>query len=249
MSWFEHALVVVLSIAVASAGARQGAQMDSAHPTIGEVEKILTLPECEETRRGAFAGAVVRALEIVGEFAARYGWGEKRVEPFFRAVEIYETRDELWTRILDLHGLEDVPVPTDALTAALEEGILLAVVPEEAERARPEYFNTLDDWTRALAHEILHRLHIRILDGEEERMGDPWFFEGFAIFGSGQRLGAELEPETFAEAMDLTRMEGRGSYAGFAAAFRFFAQRVPLPELVAHAGDKDFEDWLRKRVG
>jgi hypothetical protein len=216
--------------------------------TSSEITRILVLPSGHEHRRVETVEAVLLALQIVREFAAVHGWSRHVRQPFFNAVEIYADQSALWRRILELNGVEDAPMPTDALTAALEGEKLLAVFREEAERARPEYFRTPEDWARALAHEIVHRLHARILNGNEDAMGPEWFFEGFAVYGSGQPLGDAYEIASADEGLMLAAQRGRGAYARYAAAVRFFAERVPLPELVANAGTKDFDAWLRSRV-
>ena len=192
---------------------------------------------------------MVTALGYVREFAEHHGWTAHLQDPFFRGVELFQTQGALWQRILELNGISDIPMPTDGLTAALENQVLVAVVPEEAQRVRPEYFASNEDWIRVLAHEIVHRLHVRILGGNEEAMGPVWFFEGFAVMGSGQVFGDELEVESVDRALELAHSEGRGAYARYAAALRFFALQVPLAELVAHAGDADFEAWLIAAVG
>jgi hypothetical protein len=213
-----------------------------------DVEKILVLPPGYQGRRAEIAEAVVTATEIVQAFAKRYGWSDHAQEPFFRGVEIFATREALWQRMLDLNNIDDLPMPTDAVTAALEEGILLAVVREEAERARPEYFAEPQDWVKTLAHEIVHRLHVRILGGNEEAMGPEWFYEGFAVFGSGQPLGKDEKITDVEDALKAAHRSGRGAYASYAAALRFLAERIPLPELVARAHEPDFADWLRLAV-
>lgn len=217
--------------------------------TAADVDTILVVPEGMEDRRTEFCTAVVAALQIVSDFAARYGWLPQAEEAFFDSVEIYRSQQEVWERIQFLNGVRDLPIPTDSLTAALEQRVLLAVPREEAERARPEYFRSDADWSRALAHEMIHRLHVRILGGDEERMGPDWFFEGFAVFGSGQPLGAEIEVNGLAEVLRLAHSSGRGSYARYAAALRFLAARIPLPRLVEHAATPDFENWLRLELG
>jgi len=213
--------------------------------TPSKVDALLTLPQRYEDRRVEVAEGVVAALDIVRVFAKQYGWSHLMREPFFYGVEVHATQDLLWQRILELHELPDQPVPTDALTAALEQDILLAVVPEEAERARPEYFRDRRDWVRALAHEIVHRLHVRVLGGDEDAMGPEWFFEGFAVLGSGQTLGNDLQVRNVEQALNLARSSGRGAYARYAATVRFFAEQIALPELVAQARRPDFDAWLR----
>lgn len=213
--------------------------------TPAEVDAILTIPPEYQARRAEVSNAVVTALAIVRDFATRHQWSHCVEEPFFHRVEIYRTQDGLWRRMLALNRADDLPIPTDALTAGLEKDVLVALISEEAERARPEYFSTHDDWTRALAHEIVHQLHVRILNGDETRMGPQWFYEGFATLGSGQMLGQSLEVRDLNEALRLTEATGRGSYASYAAALRYFAARIPLPQLVEHAGLPDFQAWLR----
>jgi hypothetical protein len=53
-------------------------------------------------------------------------------------------------------------------------------------------------------------------------LGPVWFYEGFAVVA--------------------------GAYAHDAAALRFLAGRIPLPELVARAGDAGFEPWVADRL-
>jgi hypothetical protein len=218
-------------------------------PTLGAFEANLILPAGHESRRADVVRAVADAVDIVHRFAVQHGWSSHVTAPFFRGVELYLTQEELWQRILELNDVQDVPVPTDALTAALEKDILLAVVREEAERARPEYFQTEDDWVRALAHEMIHRLHVRILGGNENAMGPQWFYEGFAVLGSGQALGIDQRVDDVDNALSMAAFTGRGAYARYAAAIRFFAERIPLQRLVANAERAAFQDWLRGEVG
>jgi hypothetical protein len=209
------------------------------------IDDIISIPSMYENRRTEVAEAVAAALDIVCRFAAEHRWSSYAEDPFFHRVEIFETQDALWRRMLQLNQLEDAPRPTDALTAALENGVLLSVVREEAERARPEYFRAHEDWVRAFAHEIIHRLHVRVLDGNEDAMGPQWFFEALAVLGSGQPLGEAIRVDNAEQALELTRTGGRGSYARYAAALRFFVKRIPLQRLIDNAAAPDFEEWLR----
>ena len=120
----------------------------------------------------------------------------------------------------------------------------MAVSPEEYARVAPDYAHQDDAWTRLLAHEIGHRLHVAVLDGNEDAMGPQWFYEGFAVVAAGQQLGPPLEYATPAEALRGVHEDAPRSYRRFGAAVRFFAGRHPLPTLVARAGSVDFESWL-----
>lgn len=192
---------------------------------------------------------VVRALGVVREAASAHGWVAHIQEPFWDRVEVYDTQAALWSRILQLHGMPaDTELPTDGLTAALEKRVLMAVDEQEYARIRPIYAAGREAWRRLLAHEIAHRLHVRVLDGDEDAMGPTWFFEGFATFIADQELG-EVPPITSLEdALAAGQAKGDGAYAKYQSAVAWLAERVPLPELVAHAGDVDFEGWLKQRL-
>jgi hypothetical protein len=204
------------------------------------------MPTGSEYRREEIAQAVCDAVAIVETFAAENAWTSLTKEPFFSRIEISPSKDALWQRLLELNQLPlDTPPPSDAVTAALDKGSLMAVFFEEAQRARPEYFKTHLDWVQTLAHEMVHQLHVRILNGNEDAMGPQWFYEGFAIIGSGQPLGRDIAVANIEKAFELTTATGRGSYACYAAALHFFMEHIPLQRLVEHAADPDFEALLR----
>ena len=186
------------------------------------------------------------AHETIAAFAADHGWASD-VRPFFQRVEVFADQGALWARLRPVFGLPDeAPLPTPGLAGALEQGVLHAVTPEVYARVQPRYGASPGAYVRLLAHEMAHRLHIAVLDGDEERMGPAWFYEGFAVVASGDLVGLEV-----ATADDLwrhVRAEGAGAYAHYAAALRFLAARTPLPELVARAGDAGFERWVADRL-
>ncbi len=191
----------------------------------------------------------VRALGMVRDAGTANGWTAHISEPFWDRFEVYETQAQLWDRIIALHGLpSDSPLPTSGLVAGLEKRVLLAVAPAEFARLQPGYAAGDQAWTRLLAHEIAHRLHVRVLEGDEDAMGPIWFFEGFATVISGQRLGVAVPITSLDDALEAAKFKGDGAYARYQAAVSWLAERIPLPELVAHAGAAGFESWLAQRL-
>jgi hypothetical protein len=192
------------------------------------------------------ARAVVRARDYVHAFAVEHGWEAHAAVRTFDAVEIFRDHAEIFPRILAINDLPpETPSPTATIAAALEGRILLAVVPSEYQRQQPVYAAQQDAWARLLAHEMVHRLHPIILGGNEEAMGQPWFFEGFACLGAGQDFDADLTFASSAEALAAARdVRSPLAYRRFLAAVRYFAGQVPLAMLVARAGSDDFEAWL-----
>jgi hypothetical protein len=210
------------------------------------VAERLALPAQEEPLRGWYADQVVAAHETIAAFAADHGWAS-RVRPFFRRVQVIAEQGALWARLRGAFGLpDDAPLPTAGLAGALEQGVLYAVTPEVYARVQPRYGTAPGAYARLLAHEMAHRLHIAVLDGDEERMGPAWFYEGFAVVASGDLVG--LEAATADDLWWHVRAEGAGAYAHYAAALRFLAARTPLPELMARAGEAGFEAWVAERL-
>ncbi len=210
------------------------------------VAERLALPAGEEPRRGWYAEQVVAAHETIAAFAAGHGW-VGRVRPFFHRVEVFADQGPLWARLRPVFGLpDDAPLPTPSLAGALEQGVLMVVTPEVYAGTRPRYGAAPGAYARLLAHEMAHRLHIAVLDGDEERMGPAWFFEGFAVVASGDLVG--LEVATADDFWCHVRADGEGAYAHYAAALRLVSAHVPLPELVVRAGDAGFEEWLAERL-
>lgn len=198
-----------------------------------------------EQRRREFAEAAVRAFAIVTRFASRLGWDHLVDRPLYTRFEVVPDQAELVSRVQQHAGEpEPVPLPTGGLAAALVDGYLIVVTPEEYMRVRPEYASQPDAWARLLAHELIHVLHERAVGSDDEAMGPKWFFEGLAVLGSEQDLGQRPRFSSAAEALATVKDDSRGSYARYENAVGYFAERVPLKELVSRARNGDFEDWL-----
>ena len=211
------------------------------------VARRLICPNKLYPRRIELASKVVEAYSIVCRFADSNGWQAYMQEPLFTSIEIFETQEKLWERIRQSkESLEDYP-PTDGLSAAICSCHLVAVTPEKYERIRPEYAHIDKAWTRLLAHEIVHQLHIRLV-GTEDKMGPKWFFEGFAMHAAGQRFG-DHAITSIKEAIEAMHAESRGSYAKYVAAFEFFLERIELSLMLQRAAEQDFESWLIALTG
>ena len=196
--------------------------------------------------KGEYADAVVRAHRIVQEFAREHGWTRQTSVRTFDSAEIFADQAALWRRILELNKLPlNQPLPTKGLAAGIEGRVLVALDPRGYARVAPEYAREPNSWVRLLAHEMVHRLHVVILNGNEDAMGPQWFFEGFAVLGAGQTIDEGLTYRSDREAFDGVRdAKSPLLYRRFVAAVRYFSGRVPLAELVEKAGSKDFEGWL-----
>lgn len=211
-----------------------------------DIYPLLYLAESLEERREDFARTVVNANERIFRFAELHNWQHKCQPLTFKKVEIFSSQNELWGRLLQLFDMSsDTPLQISGLAAALEKEILMAISPEEYLKLRPEYACEEKAWEKLLAHEIAHRLHVRILENNEEAMGPTWFFEGFAIHAAGQKISNHFfdSPQKAIEAV-RERNSSRGLYATYSSAFNYFLKYKSLKEMVSRAGKKDFENWL-----
>lgn len=212
--------------------------------TIAMVLANLTTSPSLAPRRAELAAAVVRAETVMRGFAARNGWRREGAVRAFDSVEIFDDQRALFRRILELdHMPLDTPMPVSGLAAAIEGRVLVALSPEAYARVAASYAAVPEAWPRLLAHEMVHRLHVEVLQGDEEAMGPQWFYEGFACYGAGQRIDEGIAYASAAEALSAVR--GKAPYSKYLAAVRYFARRTSVPRLVARAGRSDFEAWLR----
>jgi len=208
----------------------------------GVFEIPLKLPSQLETQREFYVAQIKSAQRRIVAFAREYGWQNLVAEPFAIETEIFAQQSDFFEA---LKNLPDFPpgasLPSTAV-AALEDQRLMAVSCEEYKRICP-----LDDapgaFEKLLAHEIAHRLHVRILSGNEEAMGPIWFFEGFATFAAGQYGNLELTGE---EILQVIGESERGSYIKYNAALRFFLKWFSLKDMVDNIVRTDFISALEK---
>ncbi len=76
-------------------------------------------------------------------------------------------------------------------------------------------------------------------------MGPVWFYEGFAVYGSDQ-LREAAPKMSEAEIWNVVNAKERGSYLKYRTVFDYFLKKHSLHDLLKHAGDSDFTDWLKK---
>lgn len=245
------AFSTLLAIAVAAIGCARA----EVRPDVTEAAGIrdeassgppFRLPQSTAHDEAWYRARVEAAEEITRAFATEHGW-QDRMHTFWHAgVEIFDDQNALWKRVLELHGLSaDMPLPTKGLAAGLEKNVLLVVTPEAFAQIVPDYAAEARAYERLIAHEMVHRLHVSILNGDEEAMGPTWFYEGFAVVGSGAMLG--VETATVENLAAFKAATGKGAYARFAAALRYYIRCAPLPELVLNARRDDLDPWLEER--
>ena len=204
----------------------------------------LALPSSLEPRREQFEQTLLGAQRRIVRFAERHGWKDLAMERFFDRAEIFNVKANFDKALVGVAGLPASTVFPETYSAALECRVLMAVSPELYAKSYSEGIEE-DSYEKLLAHEIAHRLHIRILRDDEEAMGPTWFFEGFAIYAAEQ-FKESTSRLTATEIHGILSSLERGSYRKYGDVFRFFVKKVTIKEMIERAAKEGFLEWLQQ---
>lgn len=210
----------------------------------GDVRPIdLVLPISLEPRRAELVSYVHAAVARIDTFARAHGWERHCAGPFFDSVRIFDDKAAFDAFLIAATQSDPATKLPAEFCAALENRVLAAVSPEMYDAVYPDGHEERS-YEKLLAHEIAHRLHIRILGGDEEAMGPVWFYEGFAIYAADQMNDPEFVL-TDDELWRIVDSPNRGSYRKYGAAIRQFLKGTTIGEMVGRAAEDGFAEWLR----
>ncbi|QVK16953.1 hypothetical protein KHQ81_08580 [Mycoplasmatota bacterium] len=188
---------------------------------------------------------IISAQERIVEFAKRYNFLPLIEPSFMERVEIYDSQEAFKERLISFLNLNrNIELPK-TISAVLENKVLISISSKEYQNIYPIEGEDRLGFERLLTHELAHRFHVRILDGNEEAMGPNWFFEGFAIFASKQFLNFTCSEATI---WDIIKNEKQVAYKYYAAIFSYLTKEINLNDLIHHAKDDNFYEWLRERI-
>jgi hypothetical protein len=202
----------------------------------------LRLPVPLERRRHELERILLDAQRRLSAFAAAHGWGGLVSESFADRAAMFDSKEAFDRAAIEVCELDPSTRLLPTACAALERRVLMAVSPELYAEIYPEGVED-GSFDKLLAHEMAHRLHIRILGGDEDAMGPVWFFEGFAIHAAGQ-FQDSAPGLSRDEIWAIVRSDRRGSYKRYATVLRYFLTYASIAELVARAGRQGLLDWL-----
>ncbi|MCK5598669.1 hypothetical protein KAI78_03510 [bacterium] len=204
----------------------------------GVFEIPLMLSPKLEHKRELLSSWIINAQKELKAFACIFGWEGLMDKPFAKSAEIYDKKSDYDFRLKELCNVEQsVQLPKE-YSAALEEEIFISVSPELYRKNYPDGIED-DSFQKLITHEMAHRLHVRILKGDEDAMGPIWFFEGFALFAAGQFISDPIDMKSNDMISIITSKE-RGSYRLYAKLFRNLLKTMSLTELVSQAGRPEF---------
>jgi hypothetical protein len=210
----------------------------------GIFDMPLQLDAALEPQRGQLRGLLLSAQKRLRDFAQTHGWGGHVRAPFADSAHIHATKAAFDLDLLTLCGLDPAMELPSTYCAALEQGVLLSVSPDLYRALYPEG-DEADAFEKLLTHEMAHRLHIRILGGDEEAMGPVWFYEGFALHAADQLRQAAPRLDE-GEIWAIVRAEERVDYRQYVSVFDHFLKKATIQQLVSMAGRPDFIEWLEK---
>ncbi|MCD4819419.1 MAG: hypothetical protein K8S23_12075 [Candidatus Cloacimonetes bacterium] len=206
----------------------------------------LILSKSLESQRNTFEQIILDAQKRLRTFAIQNGWSSFVKESFADRAEIYDNKNKFDIRFLKLHN-EDLSIKLPkTVSAALEKRVFISVSPELYAQNYPEGIEE-KFFEKLITHEMAHRLHIRILNNNENAMGPIWFFEGFALYAAGQFENDNLKMNHI-EILKIITSSERGSYKKYAAIFRYFLRKVTLKELIIHSKNENFVEWLENII-
>ncbi|NCB37969.1 MAG: hypothetical protein EOM80_04295 [Erysipelotrichia bacterium] len=210
-----------------------------------EVNIPIILQAGLSSRRKDFVDYLLMAKSRLESFAHNYGWQHLTEKAFVDTWEIYDDKKAFDRRICEMAGMPiDTELPV-TYSAVLEQRILISVTPELYRQNYPQG-DEAEAFSKLLCHEMAHRLHIRILDGNEEAMGPVWFYEGFALFSAGQ-FEHSFQPLTKDKLLAMFSEHERGNYQHYAYAFRQLAiMAESFQEFIFWPSQPDFELSLNR---
>ena len=151
----------------------------------------------------------------------------------------------LFSKIAELDNafmLKSVP-QSSGLSAAIIDKRLVVLSSSYFIKLRPEYTKVDHSWSRLIAHELGHIIHIELLNGNESKMGPQWFYEGFALHVGGN-ICTRIRYNSAQEALEPAYIKNRKSYLYYYNVFEYFLEKIELVKLFENASIENFEEWL-----
>lgn len=202
----------------------------------------VVLPKTLTDRRKEFESYILNAIRNIKNFAHNYNWDTYAEKPFIDNAMIFDNKKDFDREFLMKAGVDTSIILPKTYVGTIEKRTLFLVTPEMYTEAFPEGIEK-NSYEKLITHEFAHRFHIRVLKGEESRMGPIWFFEGFAVFAADQfsETKVNLSKKKIFEIMINPQ---RGNYIYYGKMFRLFEREVPLQQLVDSAQNENFNEWL-----
>lgn len=243
--WILCSLCILISLYLNSS--QNAFSSETSNKTVNEISpKIfmpeLILPQSLEKRRGEFEEILLNAQKRLLIVAKKYEWSHILSKPLMTKAQIFDSKESYDE---ELHKLfpeaKEMKIPS-TFTAGFKDKYFFAVSPEIYQEKVPQYVEP-KFYEKLITHELAHKLHTQLVNGDEDKMGPIWFWEGFATLVSGQ-FENDNTIISKAKMLKILSEPKRGSYKEYNQVIKHFVKLVPLPELVRRASKKEFKKWL-----
>ncbi|WP_442598801.1 hypothetical protein [Neobacillus sp. D3-1R] len=213
--------------------------------TIGEFELPLLLPDSLEKNRGTYQAMIKKAMENINLFAKSRNWNFYTNTFLINQVEIFSTKEDFDKAVCMAFGLEENVIIPKTASAIVANDHLLMVSPEVYLDIYPQGYES-DFYEKLIIHELAHQLHIRILHGEEEKMGPKWFFEGFAIH-TAKQFQDRPQQLNKDEIWGIIETDKDSGYQIYKEVIEYVLEKINLQDLVEKAGEANFKEFIRSK--
>jgi hypothetical protein len=202
----------------------------------------LELPGPLEGTREELMKQILAADGRIKTFAMEHNWQAFVNPPLVKSLRVLSSKasfDEAVLSAFNLDNSTNIPKTAVAVVAGEE---LLMIPPEIYMELYPQGHEK-DYYLKLIVHELAHVLHIRILNGDEEKMGPKWFYEGFALYAANQFAGSKSEL-SMDEIREVILSDKDECYKTYKEVIEKVLEKTELAKLVERAGEADFSDWI-----
>ncbi len=190
---------------------------------------------------------IEKCVQHIKDYAIANGWPDQGQHSIINHVEVYANRARLEQGLLNTFNLPPDTKFPPGLTAANNSKDMLLIMTEEQSKIHSPAFVEPGFYDKMITHELAHLLHVAVLNGDENKMGPIWFFEGFAVVVSKQMESYRWTPSR-QELMEIMEDPNRGDYLKYATLVRMLLQKNSMKTLVEKASDPEFNDWCLNQL-
>lgn len=207
----------------------------------------LILSPSLEIYRGNYEEIIANAIEKIITFASNYNWDFYTINRLIKQIEIFSTKEKFDESVIKAFKLDSNTIVPKTASAIVANDILLIVSPEVYIDI---YSQGLEEnfYQKLITHELAHQLHIRILKGDEEKMGPKWFYEGFAIHAANQFQGTKKKLNNKA-IWEIIHTDKDSIYQFYKEVIEYLLEKTKLEDLVKNAGNANFIESVHTLMG
>ncbi|MCD4826836.1 MAG: hypothetical protein K8Q99_03555 [Acholeplasmataceae bacterium] len=159
---------------------------------------------------------------------------------------IYDTYDLFLKHVIPLLDLPKDVIAQASISGTIINRVLYIVSPRLYTDIYPIEGQTETGYEKLITHELAHQLHIDILNGDEDKMGPRWFYEGFAIYVAHQFVDKKALDKK--QMIKIIENELYVSYDQYAGLFEEVLKIYDFKEIVKRADTESFKNELIKKI-